>query len=161
MKKIVKKVVAKKAPVRKLVKAQKGISTGGDKPTKESNKDKITKEKPFKEPGINTPAYNKLFTSIAARDSANIYRKKAAEMANMSINDKNFNKVIINNANLERQYNKGKAGYDNMGYKKDKWGRSKDDKWFGFDPKTKKYTTGPNKGKTHGQVMKSRTTKKQ
>ena len=56
--------------VRKLVKAQKGISTGGDRPTKESNRDKITKEKAYKEPGINSPAYNKLFTSTAARDSA-------------------------------------------------------------------------------------------
>ena len=38
--------------------------------------------------------------------------------------------------------------------------RSKDSEWFGFDPKTKKYTTGPNKGKTHGQVLKSKSTKK-
>lgn len=156
MKKIVKKVVAKKAPVKKLVKAQKGISTGGDRPTKESNKDKFTKERPFREPGINTPAYNKLFTSTAARDSANYYRKKSAEMANMSINDKDFNKVIINNANLERQYQKGKPGYDKMGYKKDDQGRSKGDKWYGYDPKAKKYTMGPNKGKTHAQVMKSK-----
>lgn len=146
--------------VGKLVKAQKGISTGGDRPTKESNRDKITKEKAYKEPGINSPAYNKLFTSTAARDSANYYRKKSAEMSNMSINDKDFNKVIINNANLERQYQKGKPGYDKMGYKKDSEGRSSTSKWYGFDPKTKKYTMGPNKGKTHAQVMKSRTTKK-
>ena len=128
-----------------LVKAQKGKETGKDPVRNENTKD----------PAINSPAYNKLFTSTAARDSANYYRKKSAEMANMSINDKNFDKVIVNNANLERQYNKGKAGYDKMGYKKDSEGRSSTSKWYGFDPKTKKYTMGPNKGKTHGQVMKA------
>ena len=122
MKKIVKKVVAKKAPVKKLVKAQKGISTK--------------------------------FATKEAKDSSVIYGDR---MLKMKSDDPSF-KSTVNN--YLRQYDKGQAGYDKMGYKKDKWGRSKDDKWFGFDPKTKKYTTGPNKGKTHGQVLKSRTTKK-
>ena len=34
--------------------------------------------------------------------------------------------------------------------KKDKWGRSESDKWYGFDPKTKKYTIGDWKGYTAG-----------
>ena len=131
--------------VRKLAKAQKGKETGKDPVRNENTKD----------PAINSPAYNKYFTSTAARDSANYYRKKSAEMSNISINDKNFDKVIVNNANLQRQYYKGKAGYDKMGYKKDSEGRSPSSKWYGFDPKTKKYTMGPNQGKTHGQVMKA------
>jgi hypothetical protein len=35
--------------------------------------------------------------------------------------------------------------------KKDKWGRPSDSKWYGFDPKTKKYTLGEFKGKTFKQ----------
>lgn len=153
MKKIVKKVVAKKAPVKKLVKAQKGISTGGDKPTAASIKETRTKERGGPDPAINSPAYNKLFTSTAARDSANIYKN---QLKKEILSKGHSNKTTKLGENLLRQYNKGQAGYDKMGYKKDKWGRSKDDKWFGFDPKTKKYTTGPNQGKTHAQVMKSK-----
>ena len=135
MKKIVKKVVAKKAPVRKLVKAQKGISTGG---RKEVGKDVIKKDAPYK------------FATKEAKDSSRIYGDR---MLKMKSNDPVLTSTVDN---YLRQYNKGQAGYDKMGYKKDKWGRSKDDKWFGFDPKTKKYTTGPNQGKTHAQVMKSK-----
>jgi len=35
---------------------------------------------------------------------------------------------------------------------RDEWGRSKDSKWFGYDPKTEKYEQGPNKGKTYSQI---------
>lgn len=35
---------------------------------------------------------------------------------------------------------------------KDDWGRPESSKWFGFNPKTKKYEQGPNKGKTYSQV---------
>lgn len=35
---------------------------------------------------------------------------------------------------------------------KDDWGRSESSKWFGFNPETKKYEQGPNKGKTYSQV---------
>jgi len=145
MKKIVKKVVAKKAPVKKLVKAQKGISTGKRQEVskrQEVGKDIIKKDPPYK------------FATKEARDSSRIYGDR---MLKMKLDDPLMHSTV---GNYIRQYNKGQAGYDKMGYKKDKWGRSKDDKWFGFDPKTKKYTTGPNQGKTHGQVMKSRTTKK-
>lgn len=38
---------------------------------------------------------------------------------------------------------------------KDKWGRPATSKWYGFDPRTKKYTIGKNKGKTYAEVMKA------
>ncbi len=41
---------------------------------------------------------------------------------------------------------------------KDKWGRSATSKWYGFDPHTKKYTIGKNKGKTYAEVMKAAST---
>lgn len=150
-------MVAKKAPVKKLVKAQKGISTRGDKPTAASIKEARTKEGGGPDPAINSPAYNKLFTSTAARDSANIYRN---QLRKEILSKGHSDKTTKLGDNLLRQYNKGQAGYDKMGYKKDSEGRSSTSKWYGFDPKTKKYTMGPNKGKTHAQVMKSRTTKK-
>jgi hypothetical protein len=159
MKKIVKKVVAKKAPVKKLVKAQKGISTGGRQEVskrQEVGKDIIKKDPPYK------------FSTKEARDSSRIY---AALMKDMKIDDPRLHSTV---ENWERQFKKGKSyptydtktgkfknkAYDSMGYQKDDQGRSKGDKWYGFDPKTKKYTMGPNKGKTHAQVLKSRTTKK-
>ena len=39
---------------------------------------------------------------------------------------------------------------------KDKWGRPASSKWYGFDPRTKKYTIGVNKGKTYAEVMKAK-----
>ena len=41
---------------------------------------------------------------------------------------------------------------------KDKWGRPASSKWYGFDPRTKKYTIGANKGKTYAdaEVMKAK-----
>jgi len=126
--------------VRKLVKAQKCISTG-DKVKKENSKDIIKPDAPYK------------FATKEARDSSRIY----AEMMKMKLDDPMLHSTVDN---YLRQYNKGQAGYDKMGYKKDSEGRSSTSKWYGFDPKTKKYTMGPNKGKTHAQVMKSRTTKK-
>jgi len=36
---------------------------------------------------------------------------------------------------------------------RDAWNRPKGDKWFGFNPKTKKYTEGPNKGLTGSDVF--------
>ena len=143
--------------VGKLVKAQKGISTGGDKPTAASIKEARTKERGGPDPSINSPAYNKLFTSTAARDSANIYRN---QLKKETLSKGYSDKTRKLGEDLLRQYQKGKPGYDKMGYKKDSEGRSSTSKWYGFDPKTKKYTMGPNKGKTHAQVMKSRTTKK-
>jgi len=139
--------------VRKLVKAQKGISTGG---RKEVGKDIIKKDPPYK------------FSTKEARDSSRIY---ADQMKNMKLDDPKLHSTV---ENYERQYKKGKSyptydtktgkfknkAYDSMGYQKDDQGRSKGDKWYGFDPKTKKYTMGPNKGKTHGQVLKSKSTKK-
>lgn len=136
IKKTVKKVVSKKAPVKKLVKAQDGRSV--------------------KDPKINSSEYNKLFTSTAARDSANIYRD---QLKKEILSKGHSDKTIKLGDNLLRQYNKGKAGYDSMGYKKDNWGRSKSDKWYGYDPKLKKYTMGPNAGKTHAQVMKAKKNK--
>ena len=38
---------------------------------------------------------------------------------------------------------------------KDDWGRPESSKWFGFNPKTKKYEQGPNKGKTYSQVKRA------
>jgi len=40
--------------------------------------------------------------------------------------------------------------------RKDRWGRPSTSKWYGFDPKTKKYTIGANKGKTYAEVMKAK-----
>ena len=40
--------------------------------------------------------------------------------------------------------------------KKDNWGRPSSSKWYGFDPRTKKYTIGANKGKTYAEVMKAK-----
>jgi hypothetical protein len=126
-----------------LVKAQKGKETGKDPVRNENTKDAA----------IGSAAYNKQFTSKAARDSANYYRNYAKSLA--QYDSKNTNTITKNLDNLQRQYDKGKPGYDAMGYKKDSEGRSSSSKWYGFDPKTKKYTMGPNKGKTHGQVMKA------
>ena len=39
---------------------------------------------------------------------------------------------------------------------KDIWGRPSTSKWYGFDPRTKKYTIGANKGKTYAEVMKAK-----
>ena len=39
---------------------------------------------------------------------------------------------------------------------KDKWGRPSTSKWYSFDPRTKKYTIGANKGKTYAEVMKAK-----
>ena len=39
---------------------------------------------------------------------------------------------------------------------KDIWGRPSTSKWYGFDPQTKKYTIGANKGKTYAEVMKAK-----
>jgi hypothetical protein len=126
-----------------LVKAQKGKETGKDPVRNENTKDAA----------IGSAAYNKQFTSKAARDSANYYRNYAKSLA--QYDSKNSDVITKNLDNLQRQYDKGKPGYDAMGYKKDSEGRSPSSKWYGFDPKTKKYTMGPNKGKTHGQVMKA------
>lgn len=41
---------------------------------------------------------------------------------------------------------------------KDKWGRPATSKWYGFDPNTKQYTIGKNKGKTYAEVMKAAST---
>jgi len=155
MKKIVKKVVAKKAPVRKLVKAQTGISTGKRKEVGKDNvkKDVIKKDPPYK------------FATKEARDSSRIYAK---QMENMKLDDPNLHPTV---ENYLRQFKKGKSSYptydantgkyknkayDSMGYQKDDQGRSKTSKWYGYDPKLKKYTMGPNKGKTHAQVLKSK-----
>lgn len=155
MKKIVKKVVAKKAPVKKLVKAQAGISTGKRKEVGKDviKKDIIKKDAPYK------------FATKEARDSSRIY---ADRMMNMKLDDPMLHSTV---ENYIRQYRKGQSAYptydlksgkfknkayDSMGYQKDDQGRSKGDKWYGYDPKAKKYTMGPHKGKTHAQVMKSK-----
>lgn len=38
---------------------------------------------------------------------------------------------------------------------RDNWGRPATSKWYGYDPLTKKYTIGKNKGKTYAEVMKA------
>ena len=43
----------------------------------------------------------------------------------------------------------GKPKINNTIGKKDKWGRSKDDKWYGFDPQTKQWTLGIPKWKSN------------
>ena len=43
--------------------------------------------------------------------------------------------------------------------KKDKWGRPAGAKWYGFDPDAKKFTEGPNKGKTASEVYPNLTPK--
>lgn len=42
---------------------------------------------------------------------------------------------------------------------KDKWGRPETSMWYGFNPDTKRYEAGPNKGKTAQQVRKQMTAK--
>jgi hypothetical protein len=140
--------------VKKLTKAQKGISVD------EKNPDKLVKEKGGKDPAIGSAAYRKLFNSKQAMDSANYYRNKAASLSKIPTSSKDFDKVIKNNSDLQRQYDKGKPGYDDMGNKKDAQGRPSSSKWYGYDPKAKKYIMGPNKGKTQAEVMKSSGTKK-
>lgn len=140
--------------VKKLTKAQKGISV------EEKNPDKLVKEKGGKDPAIGSAAYRKLFNSKQAMDSANYYRNKGIALSKIPTSSKDFDKVIKNNSDLQRQYDKGKPGYDDMGNKKDAQGRPSSSKWYGYDPKAKKYIMGPNKGKTQAEVMKSSGTKK-
>jgi LysM repeat protein len=45
------------------------------------------------------------------------------------------------------------------GKKRDKWGRLETSKWYGFNPDTKRYETGPNKGKPHVATKKIYTVK--
>ena len=133
--------------VRKLVKAQKGISVKKSSTPADSAKIYKDQYNAAFDRKMDERFFNKSFPSAAGKKR--IKEKQAEE-------DKAYN-------NMTRQYNKGKEGYTEMGFKiqpKDKQGRSSTSKWYGFDPKTKKYTMGPNKGKTHAQVMKSRTTKK-
>jgi hypothetical protein len=138
--------------VKKLTKAQKGISV------EEKNPDKLVKEKGGKDPAIGSAAYRKLFNSKQAMDSANYYRNVSKNLA--LSNSKDSDAITKNLNNLQRQYYKGKPGYDDMGNKKDAQGRPSSSKWYGYDPKAKKYIMGPNKGKTHAEVMKASGTKK-
>jgi hypothetical protein len=58
----------------------------------------------------------------------------------------------VNGARQAMELKNKKSRWSNVTMKKDSWGRNEDSQWYGYDPKKKKYTEGPNKGKTTTQV---------
>lgn len=91
------------------------MSTGGrvsgiDDPKK---KDPASNESKKKDPAINSAAYNAQFNSTQTRDSANFYRQS---LKNEILKNGHSSKTIKISNDLQRQYNKGKAGYDKNGF---------------------------------------------
>ena len=91
-----------------LTKAQKGVSV------KEKNPERLIKEKGGNDPAVGSVAYRKLFNSKQAMDSANYYRNVSKNLA--LSNSKDSESITKNLNNLQRQYDKGKPGYDKNGF---------------------------------------------
>lgn len=90
--------------------------------TKESKKkEAASNESKKKDPAINSAAYNKLFNSTQARDSANFYR---AALKKEILTKGHSDKTTKLGNDLQRQFNKGKKGYDKLGNPKGKFGMS-------------------------------------
>ena len=83
------------------------------------------------------------------RESARKYSKPIVEQGKGGLEfiDPNVNPVV-DPIDTSDDSNK-----DTNKIKKDKWGRPETDKWYGFDPKTKIFVSGPNTGKTAKQVF--------
>jgi LysM repeat protein len=64
------------------------------------------------------------------------------------------------NASLPTRKKVAQQIYDLLtGKKRDKWGRPETSKWYGFNSDTKRYETGPNKGKSYVATKKTYTVK--
>jgi len=76
-------------------------------------KDPASNEGKKKDPAINSAAYNSQFNSAQTRDSANFYREALKKEI---LTKGHSNKTIKLGNDLQRQYNKGKTGYDKNGF---------------------------------------------